>query len=277
MSADPTPGRSLVTRRAIRDLVRTATLATYGVTGFSGGGPLGRLLERLGIAHPGLRLEVGETLTIDLDLDVAYGLPVAEVARQVDASVRYAIVRRAGPRAGPRSRSASGTSATSPGRPRSRSRRPRRTSRGPRTSPAAGRTSPDGPPVVRRCRVPRGVPERRREPRGARRRDQRAERVPGAGRRHRHQHAGDGPGGAGGGRSGRARRGRRAGRPGGELRRADGRARQLGRDHEPDPGRDRARPGRQAPLQRPRPRPCARPRHARPRTRPSPSPSRARS
>ena len=92
MSADPTPGRSLVTRRAIRDLVRTATLATYGVSGFSGGGPLGRLLERLGIAHPGLRLEVGESLTIDLDLDVAYGLPVAEVARQVDASVRYAIV-----------------------------------------------------------------------------------------------------------------------------------------------------------------------------------------
>ena len=92
MSADPTPGRSLVTRRAIRDLVRRATLSTYGVSGFSGGGPLGRQLERLGIASPGLRLEVGDSLTVDLDLDVAYGLPVAEVARQVDASVRYAIV-----------------------------------------------------------------------------------------------------------------------------------------------------------------------------------------
>ncbi len=57
VSADRMPGRSLVTRRAIRDLVRTATLATYGVSGFSGGGPLGRLLERLGIAHPGLRLD----------------------------------------------------------------------------------------------------------------------------------------------------------------------------------------------------------------------------
>ena len=91
MSA-PMPGRSLVTRRAIRDLVRTAVLSTYGVTGFSGGGPLGRVLERLGIAHPGLRLAVGEALTVDLDLSVAYGLPVAEVARQVDASVRYALV-----------------------------------------------------------------------------------------------------------------------------------------------------------------------------------------
>ncbi|HEY6570577.1 MAG TPA: Asp23/Gls24 family envelope stress response protein [Candidatus Limnocylindrales bacterium] len=90
MSA-PMSGRSLVTRRAIRDLVRTATLSTYGVTGFSGGGPLGGLLGRLGIAHPGLRLDVGESLTVDLDLTVAYGLPVAEVARQVDASVRYAL------------------------------------------------------------------------------------------------------------------------------------------------------------------------------------------
>jgi uncharacterized alkaline shock family protein YloU len=29
---------------------------------------------------------------VDLDLTVAYGLPVAEVARQVEASVRYALV-----------------------------------------------------------------------------------------------------------------------------------------------------------------------------------------
>jgi uncharacterized alkaline shock family protein YloU len=92
VSADPTPGRSLVTRRAIRDLVRSATLSTYGVSGFSGGGPVGRLLERLGLASPGLRLSVGETLAVDLDLTVAYGLPVAEVARQVEASVRYALI-----------------------------------------------------------------------------------------------------------------------------------------------------------------------------------------
>jgi uncharacterized alkaline shock family protein YloU len=50
------------------------------------------VLERIGIAHPGLRLVIAETLTVDLDLTVAYGLPVAEVARQVDASVRYALV-----------------------------------------------------------------------------------------------------------------------------------------------------------------------------------------
>jgi uncharacterized alkaline shock family protein YloU len=91
VTADPIPGRSLVTRRAMRDLVRTATLSVYGVSGFAGGGPLGRLLERLGVAHPGLRLELDDTLRVELSLNVAFGLPIAEVARQVDASVRYAL------------------------------------------------------------------------------------------------------------------------------------------------------------------------------------------
>ena len=91
VTADPIPGRSLVTKRAIRELVRTAVLSVYGVSGFAGGGFLGRLLERLRLAQPGLRLDVGERLTLDLRLTVAYGLPVAEVARQVEASVRYTL------------------------------------------------------------------------------------------------------------------------------------------------------------------------------------------
>jgi uncharacterized alkaline shock family protein YloU len=91
VTRDPRAGRSLATRRAIRDLVRTAVLSVYGVTGFAGGGPLGRLLDRAGLAHPGMRLGVGDHLTVDLRLTVAYGLPVAEVARQVEASVRYTL------------------------------------------------------------------------------------------------------------------------------------------------------------------------------------------
>jgi uncharacterized alkaline shock family protein YloU len=91
VSTDPVPGRSLATKRAIRDLVRSATLSVYGVSGFAGGGPVGRLLERLGLAHPGLHVEVGATITVDLQLAVAYGLPIAEVARQVEASVRYTL------------------------------------------------------------------------------------------------------------------------------------------------------------------------------------------
>ena len=91
VTAEPIPGRSLVTRRAIRELVRTAVLSVYGVSGFAGGGALRRLPHRIGVGHPGLRLEVGEQLGVDLDLIVAYGLPVAEVARQVEASVRYTL------------------------------------------------------------------------------------------------------------------------------------------------------------------------------------------
>jgi uncharacterized alkaline shock family protein YloU len=107
-----TPGRSIVSRRAVIDIVRTATLGSYGVTGFAGG-IVGRLLERLGFTQPGIRVSfvdgtVSETpaeptasvervpLTIDLDLTVAYGVPIAEVARQVDSAVRYALRKALG-------------------------------------------------------------------------------------------------------------------------------------------------------------------------------------
>jgi len=95
---NPTPGRSLVTRRAVVDIVRVATLGSYGVTGFAGGW-IGRLRERLGLGQPGIAITFGpppeparrSDLTIDLGLTVAYGLPIAEVARQVDSAVRYSI------------------------------------------------------------------------------------------------------------------------------------------------------------------------------------------
>ena len=102
MPTDSTPGRSIVTRRAVVDIVRTATLGSYGVTGFAGGGIVARLAERIGARQRGIRVELapagapvrdGGPLTIDLDLTVAYGVPVAEVARQVDSAVRYAIRR----------------------------------------------------------------------------------------------------------------------------------------------------------------------------------------
>jgi uncharacterized alkaline shock family protein YloU len=83
----------VATRRALTDLVRNATLGSYGVTGFAGGGLAGRLGERLGLAPRGIRIGLGEELTVDLDLTVAHGLPIAEVARQVDSAVRYTIRR----------------------------------------------------------------------------------------------------------------------------------------------------------------------------------------
>jgi uncharacterized alkaline shock family protein YloU len=88
----PTAGRSLVTRRAVVDLVRSATLGSYGVTGFAGS-PLDRWLGRLGLAQPGIAVHLGTSLEIELDLTVAYGVPIAEVARQVDSAIRYSLGR----------------------------------------------------------------------------------------------------------------------------------------------------------------------------------------
>jgi len=89
----PTPGRSLVSRRAIVDVVRTTTLGSYGVIGFAGGGLFGRIADRLGLVQRGIDVDLSSGLAIDLDLVVAHGLPIAEVARQVDSAVRYAIRR----------------------------------------------------------------------------------------------------------------------------------------------------------------------------------------
>ncbi len=95
MPTHPAPGRSLVTRRAVLDIVRAAVLGSYGVTGFAVT-PWARLLGTLGLAQPGIRLDLRRGLAVDLALQVAYGLPVAEVARQVDSAVRYAVRRSLG-------------------------------------------------------------------------------------------------------------------------------------------------------------------------------------
>jgi uncharacterized alkaline shock family protein YloU len=84
------PGRSLVTRQAVIELVRTATVGSYGVTGFAAR-PHERLLERVGLAHPGISVRLGDMVDVELELTIAFGVPVAEVARQVDSAVRYAV------------------------------------------------------------------------------------------------------------------------------------------------------------------------------------------
>ena len=84
-------GRALVTRRAIIDIVRRVTLGQYGVAGFTGNWAdrvLGWIENRPG----GLRVSVaGGALAIRMHLRVAQGLPIAEVARQVDLAVRHAV------------------------------------------------------------------------------------------------------------------------------------------------------------------------------------------
>jgi uncharacterized alkaline shock family protein YloU len=78
------------------DIVRAATLGSYGVAGFAGG-PVEQLSAFLEGRPAGLRVAVTEgELSIRLDLRVAYGLPVAEVARQVESAVRHGIRRALG-------------------------------------------------------------------------------------------------------------------------------------------------------------------------------------
>ena len=91
-----TPGRSLVSRRAIADIIRTATLGSYGVTGLVDQDPIDRFLVVFGLARPGIELDLAGGLRVELHLTVAAGLPVAEVARQVDSAVRYALRRAIG-------------------------------------------------------------------------------------------------------------------------------------------------------------------------------------
>jgi uncharacterized alkaline shock family protein YloU len=93
LPTDEIPGRAVATRRAVADIVRAAVLGSYGVAGFEAG-----LLERFRAGfqdrQPGLRVDVmGDRLTIAVRLRVAAGLPVAEVARQVDSAVRYGLRR----------------------------------------------------------------------------------------------------------------------------------------------------------------------------------------
>ncbi len=87
------PGQALATRRAVTDIVRTVTLGSYGVVDLGGSAParwLGRLLGR----PSGIRVSLaGGQLAIDLRLRVAHGVPIAEVARQVDSAIRFAIRR----------------------------------------------------------------------------------------------------------------------------------------------------------------------------------------
>jgi uncharacterized alkaline shock family protein YloU len=83
-------GRSLISRRAIEEIVRAAVLGSYGVLGFADDGRIRRLV---GLGGSGVRIRTEPAFTVDLRLAVAFGLPVAEVARQVDSAVRYALRR----------------------------------------------------------------------------------------------------------------------------------------------------------------------------------------
>ena len=84
-------GRSIVTRRAIVDIVRAAVQGSYGVTGFTDPSLGRRLAHLLGVSRQGIRLTTDGGIHLELYITVAFGVPVAEVARQIDSAVRYSL------------------------------------------------------------------------------------------------------------------------------------------------------------------------------------------
>jgi uncharacterized alkaline shock family protein YloU len=96
MSERPIPGRSYVSKRAIVEVVRAAVLESYGVTGLADPDLGGRLLRWLHLRTSGIRLNLSKGMGVELFLTVAYGVPIAEVARQVDSAVRYGLRRAMG-------------------------------------------------------------------------------------------------------------------------------------------------------------------------------------
>jgi uncharacterized alkaline shock family protein YloU len=96
MSERRIPGSARVTRRAVAEVVRAAVLESYGVTGLSDADLASRIRRWLGLGSSGVRVGLRGGISVELFLTVAYGVPVAEVVRQVESAVRYALRRALG-------------------------------------------------------------------------------------------------------------------------------------------------------------------------------------
>ena len=95
-SVSPEAGQSFVSKRAIAQVVRAAVSGSYGVTGLVDDGVLAGSLARLGLRRPAILVRISGGLRVELRILVAAGVPVAEVARQVDSAVRYSVRRAIG-------------------------------------------------------------------------------------------------------------------------------------------------------------------------------------
>ncbi len=85
-----------MTRRAVADLVRAAAAGSYGVVGFTNPDLPSRLLALVHYSAPGVAVRITPTLDVRLSLRVAFGVPIAEVASNVESAVRYALQQALG-------------------------------------------------------------------------------------------------------------------------------------------------------------------------------------
>jgi uncharacterized alkaline shock family protein YloU len=76
--------------------VRAAVSSSYGVTGLADDDLVQRVLARLGIRPPGVLVRLSGGIQVELRILVAAGVPIAEIARQVDSAVRYSVRRAIG-------------------------------------------------------------------------------------------------------------------------------------------------------------------------------------
>jgi uncharacterized alkaline shock family protein YloU len=95
MSERPIPGSARVTRRAVAEIVRAAVLDSYGVTGVSDADLASRFRRWFGL-DSGVHVDLRDGIRVELFITVAYGVPVAEVVRQLESAVRYALRRALG-------------------------------------------------------------------------------------------------------------------------------------------------------------------------------------
>ncbi len=78
------------------DLVRSAAAGSYGVVGFTSPDLRSWFLALVRYASPGVSVRISPTLDVRLSLRVAFGVPIAEVARNVESAVRYALQQSLG-------------------------------------------------------------------------------------------------------------------------------------------------------------------------------------
>ena len=77
-------------------LARSAAATCYGVVAVSGPRPLDDVAGWLGLGMPGVSVRLRPEFRIALYLSVARGVPVAEVAHNAEAAVRYTLRRALG-------------------------------------------------------------------------------------------------------------------------------------------------------------------------------------